>query len=137
MPRPKTPLLTTDCVVLDRNGRVLLIERAHPPFAGQLALPGGFVDLDESVEQACMREVAEETGLKVGRLRLVGVYSKPGRDPRGPTCSIAYMTRVRSAKPRAGDDAAAACWVTDWRHAKLAFDHETIIEDALKLAKRG
>lgn len=136
MAPPKTPLLTTDCVVLDMDDRVLLVTRKHPPFEGWLALPGGFVDLNESVEDACRREVLEEAGVRIGTLQLVGVYSKPGRDPRGPTCSVAYLARTRQTRIRAGDDAAAAVWMKDWRRADLAFDHRLIIVDAVRLTKR-
>lgn len=133
MPVPRTPLLTTDCVVFNDHGAVLLIERGNPPFKGKLALPGGFVDVNESVEQACRRELAEETGLKVGRLHLVGVYSKPGRDVRGPTCSIAYCASSRGGRATAGDDAAATHWVAGWRRLTLAFDHKSMIRDALRV----
>ena len=134
MSAPKTPLLTTDCVILDSNWRLLLIRRGHAPFEGKLALPGGFVDLDETVDDACRREVLEETGIKLGRLRLIGVYSRPGRDPRGATCSIAYLARTKNANPKAGDDAAEAVWVADWRNIDFAFDHKSIIADAMRLA---
>jgi 8-oxo-dGTP diphosphatase len=78
--------------------------------------------------------VLEETGLAVGELRLVGVYSDPRRDPRGHTVSVAYLTLVPDgARPSAGSDAEAAEWVKDWREEKLAFDHAKIIEDALKM----
>jgi 8-oxo-dGTP diphosphatase len=137
MAKPVTPLLTVDCVIMDRRKRVLLIKRASAPFKGQYALPGGFVDLDETVEGACLREVLEETHLKIRRPELVGIYSEPGRDPRGPTVSIAYATRVAAAKATAGDDAAAVEWVADWRKQSLAFDHATILADAVRvLAKR-
>ena len=135
MEPPRTPLLTVDCVVIDSAGRVLLIERRAPPFRGQLALPGGFVDLGETVEDACRREVLEETGVEVGKLRLVGVYSKPGRDPRGPTCSIAFLAKVRRPAARAGDDAQTVSWVAQWRKVDLAFDHEEIIAAAVRLAR--
>jgi 8-oxo-dGTP diphosphatase len=131
MPAPKTPLLTVDCVAIDAAGRVLLIERRNPPFKGQLALPGGFVEPGESVEDACRRELLEETGVNVRKFRLVGVYSKPGRDPRGPTVSIAFLALVRRQRAIAGDDAAGVVWVADWRHLDLAFDHRRIIRDAL------
>jgi 8-oxo-dGTP diphosphatase len=134
MPIPRTPLLAVDCVVLDRASRVLLIRRRHPPFQGWLALPGGFVEISETVEAACRRELFEETGVKVGRLRLVGVYSHPERDPRGHTCSVSFLARVRSADPVAGDDAASAEWIAGWRKEKLAFDHRKIIADAVRLA---
>ena len=94
---PKTPALTTDCVVFDAKRRVLLVRRGHPPFKGKYALPGGFVDIGETVEDACRRELMEETGVKVGRLELIGVYSDPGRDPRGHTCSVAFLARVARA----------------------------------------
>jgi 8-oxo-dGTP diphosphatase len=136
MPFPATPALTTDCVVFDERGRVLLIRRANEPFRGWYALPGGFVDVGERVEDSCRRELSEETGLHVGELRLIGVYSDPGRDPRGHTCSIAYLARVGRAEAKAGDDAAAAEWVADWRREKLAFDHAQIIADAEKLLSR-
>ncbi len=130
MPFPATPALTTDCVVFDARGYVLLIRRKHEPFRGAYALPGGFVDVGETVEDACRRELKEETGLDVGALRLIGVYSDPNRDPRGHTCSIAYLARVDRAEVQAGDDAAAAEWVADWRAETLAFDHAKILADA-------
>lgn len=131
MPAPKTPLLTVDCVAVDAARRILLIERRNAPFRGRLALPGGFVEPKESVEEACRRELLEETGVRVRRLRLVGVYSKPGRDPRGPTVSIAFLALVRRPRAIAGDDAAGVAWVADWRRLDLAFDHKRIIRDAL------
>lgn len=135
MPFPATPALTTDCVVFDGEGRVLLIRRKNPPFQGSYALPGGFVEVGERVEDACRRELQEETGVEVGPLSLIGVYSDPGRDPRGHTCSVAYLARVASTEPHAGDDATAAEWVADWRAAGIAFDHAKILSDAEKLLK--
>jgi 8-oxo-dGTP diphosphatase len=134
VPIPKTPLLTVDCVVLDRALGVLLIRRRHSPFQGWLALPGGFVEIGETVEAACRRELLEETGVKVGRLKLVGVYSRPDRDPRGHICSVAFLARAKGGKIVAADDAAAAEWVSNWRQAELAFDHREIITDAIRLA---
>ena len=69
MAKPKTPLLTADCVVIDARGRVLLVRRGHPPFKGHYALPGGFVEIGETVEEACRRELMEETGVKAGQAR--------------------------------------------------------------------
>jgi 8-oxo-dGTP diphosphatase len=132
MPRPVTPLLAVDCVVFNAKGEVLLIERKNPPFKGHLALPGGFVDVGETVEAACRRELMEETGVKAGRLKLLGVYSDPARDPRGHTVSVVFVARVRSRTVRAGDDAAAAQWVSDWRKLPLAFDHAKILSDAAR-----
>jgi 8-oxo-dGTP diphosphatase len=136
MPPPKTPLLATDCVVLDAQDRVLLIRRGNPPFKGAYALPGGFVDVGETVEDACRRELMEETGVKAGRLTLVGVYSDPKRDPRFHTVATVFLTRVRNAKAKAGDDAAAVEWVARWQDLPLAFDHALILRDAMRLTKR-
>ena len=130
MPFAKTPALTTDCVVIDAKGRLLLIRRGHPPFKGKYALPGGFAEIGETIEDACRRELMEETGIKAGKLELLGVYSDPSRDPRGHTCSVVYLTRVARATPKAGDDAAAAEWVEDWWKLELAFDHARIVSDA-------
>jgi len=126
--------LTTDCVIFDGAARVLLIRRKNEPFKGAYALPGGFIDIGETTEAACRREVLEEAGIVVDRLALVGVYSDPKRDPRGHTVSIAYTTRFAEApSPRAGSDAEAAEWVKDWKTKKLAFDHALIIADAEKM----
>jgi 8-oxo-dGTP diphosphatase len=135
MPKPVTPLLTVDCVAFDAKGRALLIRRKHPPFAGAYALPGGFVDVGETVEAACRRELEEETGLSADTITLIGIYSDPERDPRGHTASAAFLAEVKG-KPRAGDDAAAAEWVAGWRKQTIAFDHARILDDAAKLRSR-
>lgn len=127
---PPGPALTADCVVFDAARRVLLIRRRHPPFEGAYALPGGFVEIGETVERACRRELEEETGLRAGTLHLVGVYSEPGRDPRGPTVTVAYLAVIPDQVPTPGSDAAAADWVEDWRGLALAFDHAEILADA-------
>ncbi len=131
MPRPQTPALAVDLVIEleDRPGRpIVLIERACPP-AGH-ALPGGFVDLGETVEAAAIREAFEETGLSVRLLGLLGVYSDPGRDPRGHTASVVYVATA-TGEPAAGDDARALC-VTDPAAAPaLAFDHDRILREYL------
>ena len=134
MARPETPLLATDCVIRDDDGRIVLIRRQNDPFKDGYALPGGFVDIGETVEAACRREVLEETGLSVGILKLVGVYSDPRRDPRGHTVSVVFTTLLPgTANPRAGSDASAAMWVADWRSLDLAFDHAEIVADAEKI----
>jgi 8-oxo-dGTP diphosphatase len=130
--QPKTPLLAVDCVVFDKTGRLLLIRRANPPFKGRYALPGGFVEIGETVEQAALRELREETGVEGSILRLIGVYSNPKRDPRAHTVSCAFLVRPRSIKVAGGDDAASAVFVEDWKTQKLAFDHGRIVADALK-----
>jgi 8-oxo-dGTP diphosphatase len=136
MPVPKTPLLAADCVVLDARDRILLIRRANEPFKGAYALPGGFVDIGETVEEACRRELLEETAVKAGPLTLVGIYSDPKRDPRRHTASAVFLTRVRNANAKAGDDATAVEWVSRWQGLPLAFDHAKVLRDAMRLAKR-
>ena len=101
----KRPLLAVDCVVFDRIGGLLLIRRKNEPFQGQYALPGGFVQYGETVEQAAARELLEETNLLATKLSLIGVYSDPRRDPRGHVVSIAYMATADQFNPRAGTDA--------------------------------
>lgn len=131
----RQPALTVDCVVFDPQGRLLLIRRKNPPFQGQYALPGGFVDYGETTERAAKRELLEETALNADQLTLIGVYSDPSRDPRGHTVSVAYLARVSHVIPQAGDDAAQAEFVANWQEQDLAFDHDKIVSDAL--AKRG
>jgi 8-oxo-dGTP diphosphatase len=137
MPLPKTPALAADCVVFDADNRVLLIRRGHPPFKGQYAIPGGFVEIGETVEAACRRELMEETSVKAGKLRLVGVYSDPRRDPRAHTASVVFATRVARARPAAGDDAAAAEWVANWKRLDLAFDHDVVLADAARVMRKA
>ena len=135
---PATPALAADCVVFDPNGRVLLIRRGHAPFKGGYALPGGFVEIGETVEDGCRRELREETGISVGDLRLVGVYSDPSRDPRGHTASVVFLAELaRPAELMAGDDAVSAEWIEDWRGKTLAFDHSQVLGDAEKLRGLG
>lgn len=129
MPRPVTPLLTVDVVIelLDRPGRpIVLIGRRSPPPG--YALPGGFVDVGETVEAAAVREAREETGLGVTLKRLLGVYSDPARDPRGHTVSVVYVGEARG-EPRAGDDAAQVLVTDPAQPPPLAFDHERILSD--------
>ena len=130
------PSLAVDCVVFDTAGRLLLIRRKNPPFQGQYALPGGFVDYGETTEQAAARELREETNLVTVELTLIGVYSDPHRDPRRHVISIAYLAKVAGYDALAGDDASAAEFVADWRNQALAFDHDKIVADARKLLRR-
>jgi len=127
--RHRNPALTVDAVWF-RRGTILLVRRGRPPFKGHWALPGGFVEFRETVESAVTRELSEETGLRARPIRLVGVYSGPDRDPRGPTTSVVFRMRGRGGPPRGGDDAAVAAWVPLHQARSLAFDHDQIVRDA-------
>ena len=126
---PETPKLMVDVVIPAEEG-VVLIRRGTEPFAGQWALPGGFVELGETVEAAAAREAAEEAGLAVEVARLIGVYSEPERDPRGHNVSVAFLVRVLSGELAAATDASDVS-VLDPSSIELAFDHRRIIDDAL------
>jgi 8-oxo-dGTP diphosphatase len=133
----KLPALTVDCVVFDPDGRLLLIRRKNPPFRGQYALPGGYVDYGETTEHAAARELAEETSLAAVTVSLIGVFSDPHRDPRGHTVSIAYRVGVANYGVQAGDDAVDAAFVADWQDHELAFDHRKIVDDACARGIKG
>jgi len=126
------PAVTVDIVLLRKGKRgteILLIQRAHPPFAGQWALPGGFVDKGETLEQAAHRELYEETNLKDIPIQQLAAFGDPGRDPRGWTVSIAFWAWLEGERPvaRAGDDAASAAWWPLDDLPPLAFDHAKIV----------
>ena len=129
MPRPETPALTVDTIIEleDRPGLpIVLIERRYEPFGW--ALPGGFVDVGETLEQAAVREAEEETCLQVRLQLLLGCYSDPSRDPRGHTVSAVYVARA-VGEPRAADDARHLDVFTPETLPELAFDHGRILED--------
>ncbi len=130
------PALTVDAVWVHR-GRVLLVRRGRPPFKGFWALPGGFVELRETVEEALRRELKEETGLSGRPEALVGVFSGPHRDPRKPTTTVAFLVRGRAARPVGGSDAALAAWVPLAEAHPLAFDHSVILRSALRVRRRA
>ena len=132
-------MVTVDVVVTapGAKGRdVLLIRRGREPFKGMWALPGGFLDLDEELEEAAARELREETGVEVDvpALREIGVFGALGRDPRGRTITAAYLA-VLEDRPRArpGDDAAETGWFPIDDLPKTAFDHDKIIARARAL----
>jgi 8-oxo-dGTP diphosphatase len=135
------PAVTVDLVVVtrERKPRVLLIRRKHDPYAGTWALPGGFVDEDETLETAARRELREETGVEVEVLQQLQAFGDPGRDPRGWTIAVAFLARVEAAelRPEAADDAAEVGWHPLDRLPPLAFDHEKILACARqRLASR-
>lgn len=124
------PSITVDCVLFAEDGGVVLIKRANEPFRGCYALPGGYLENGETVEEACAREAKEEIGVLPMNLRLIGVYSNPKRDPRRHTVTVAFLGDANLTTLRAGDDASHVEVVKDWRSASIAFDHTEIIKDA-------
>lgn len=137
----RNPALTVDAVVVHRSARgdfLLLVRRGCEPFAGSHALPGGFVEYGEDPNLAVGREVAEETGLTGLLFKQLGVFGKPGRDPRGHTVSVAYTALVTGTRPQVvgGDDAAAAVWVAVGELPDLAFDHGEIASAGLASLSR-
>lgn len=125
------PSVTVDIVLITREEkpRVLLIQRKHDPFAGTWAIPGGFVDMDETLEASARRELKEETSLEVGKLEQLSTFGDPGRDPRGRTISVVFFGRASATrlKPEAADDAASVAWHRLDRLPPLAFDHDKIL----------
>ena len=142
------PSMTVDCIIFgvdvsqaiweirkpEYKMSVLLIQRKNPPFQNQWALPGGFVDMDETSLVAAQRELKEETGVEIPKesMHFVGVFDEPNRDPRGRVVSMAYTTRVRidDISPKAADDARDVKWLPLDEINQLAFDHTEIIKAA-------
>ena len=130
----KNPSPTVDGIIIEDN-EILLIERSNPPFKGEYALPGGFVEYNEKVEDAVVREIEEETGLKTEIMSLVGVYSDPDRDPRGHTISTVYTLKITGGELVSGSDAENAKFFPLNDLPELAFDHSKIISDFLLLSR--
>ncbi|MBX3176829.1 MAG: NUDIX hydrolase [Candidatus Hydrogenedentes bacterium] len=129
------PALTVDAVVFgldEEDLRVLLIQRDIEPFEGRWALPGGFVRMDESLEEAVTRELEEETGLRNVYLEQVAAFGAPNRDPRGRVVTIAFYALVKLSdhRVRAATDARNAAWFPVGETPRLAFDHQEILEAA-------
>jgi 8-oxo-dGTP diphosphatase len=138
------PSLSVDLVVLYQPAtpatpattEILLIQRKNPPFAQCWALPGGFMDINETLEQAAVRELAEETGVPVSNLTQIHTFSAVDRDPRGRVVSVGFLVELsEKVPPMAGDDAQQARWFPLEQLPEIAFDHRSIIEHALK--RRG
>lgn len=123
----KTPLLTVDTLIIYEE-KLVLIKRKNPPYKDMFALPGGFVEIGETVEEAVIREGKEETGLNIEIIRLLGVYSDSNRDPRGHVVSICFIT-VGRGELKAGDDAEDVKLFDIYNLPELAFDHKKIIEE--------
>ena len=130
------PAVTADCIVFSRypKPQVLLIRRGNEPFKGEWAFPGGFLNMDETVQECARRELEEETGLVVQDIHLVGVYSRPGRDPRGHTVTPAFLSIMDyPLDVCGGDDAAQAQWFPLNQLPVLALDHGEIVSGAMRL----
>jgi 8-oxo-dGTP diphosphatase len=130
----KSPKLTADGAVLIDN-KILLIKRKNDPYKGKWALPGGFVEYGEKVEDAVVREVLEETGIKSTIKDLIGIYSDPNRDPRGHTITVVYLLKKEGGVLIPEDDAVDAKFFDINNLPELAFDHEVIIRDIIRRAE--
>ncbi len=135
------PALTVDSVVFKKENnqvRVLLIQRDKPPFEGMWALPGGFVEMDETLEEAALRELEEETGISEVMLSQLHTFGAPDRDPRHRTVSVVYWGWLESnQKAIAGDDARSLQWFNISKLPDLAFDHKIILQMAIAKALNG
>ena len=130
------PAVTADCVVItkEEQPKVLLIQRGADPYKGCWAFPGGFMNMDETTEQCAIRELEEETGLRVSNVHQIGAYSKVDRDPRGRTITVAYLAIIDKPVQVTGqDDAANAEWFPLSALPELAFDHAEIMQDAVRI----
>jgi 8-oxo-dGTP diphosphatase len=125
--------LTTDAIVFVKEKKstfVLLIERGHEPFKNKWALPGGFIEMDETLEQACMRELEEETGLRLKQMMQFKTYDAIDRDPRHRTISVVHSVELKEKQAvKGGDDAARAEWFSIDNLPELGFDHKQILSE--------
>ena len=132
------PAVTADCVIFGFDGvsiKVLLIQRGIEPYKGQWAFPGGFLQMDETVEECAKRELEEETGLKSASVEQFYTFSAVNRDPRERVITVAHYALVRLSEVKGGDDAASAQWFVINEIPSLAFDHERILRMTVKRLK--
>ncbi|MGH7847688.1 MAG: NUDIX domain-containing protein [Candidatus Binatia bacterium] len=134
-PDIKTPLLTVDIIIEVENGGIVLIERKNPPHGW--AIPGGFVDYDESLETAAEREAKEETGLDVTLVEQFHTYSDPGRDPRFHTVSTVFIATAQGTPQGADDAKSARVFTEETLPTPIVFDHAQILEDYFRYKKTG
>lgn len=127
----RNPTPTVDAI-LQKGTKVLMVRRSKEPFKGMLALPGGFVNEGETVEEAMKREVLEETSLEVEPIEILGVYSDPTRDPRKHTMTVVFVAIITGGAEKSGDDAAGLEWVELADPGKVAFDHAQMLADYRK-----
>ena len=134
----RNPSPTVDVAVI-KGERLLLVKRGRDPYKDSLALPGGFVEYGETVEETATREVLEETGVHITLEAILGVYSDPRRDPRGHTITTVFIARPVGGEPAGGDDAAEASWVDlkSLEREMLAFDHSKVVEDLIRWLKEN
>lgn len=129
--------LTVDAIVFIKEQSetfILLIERGREPFKNKWALPGGFIEMEETLEQACIRELEEETLLKVDKMTQFRTYDAIDRDPRHRTISVVFSTELKTKeKVKGSDDAAQAQWFSINDLPELAFDHKNILDDFFEL----
>jgi 8-oxo-dGTP diphosphatase len=131
------PCVSVDCAIFREKGNtpeVLLIRRGNPPFRGMWAFPGGFIDMDETLEQSAIRELEEETGLKGIELNQLHTFGNPGRDPRARVITVAFagVVNLEDSEVKGGDDASEAAWFDAANPPDLAFDHHLMLERAIE-----
>ncbi len=135
------PALTADVAVLRlvEMPEILLIQRKEEPFKNNWALPGGFMEMEETLEETARRELMEETSVRAAELIRFDTYDKPGRDPRGRTITQVFVMiwKEEMGQPKAGSDAANLQWFALNELPELAFDHQQILSDVIQMIKEG
>jgi 8-oxo-dGTP diphosphatase len=134
----RNPVPSVD-IILQKGSEILLVKRKNEPFKGHLALPGGFVNEGESVENASIREAVEETSLEIEPIDILGVYSDPKRDPRKHVLTVVFVGTILNGTPNPRDDSSEIKWVRldDIQKKNLAFDHKQILSDYIEWRRAG